>query len=120
MVLLDAGWGVVNFGPNTPIVSFRKAIIEFRPRLLWLSIGHLECAESFAPEYEKLYEDAVQSGTAIAVGGRALTEDVRANLPYTTHGDRMSHLSAFARSLHPKTGRPCPSRYRKPPSSKRC
>jgi MerR family transcriptional regulator, light-induced transcriptional regulator len=113
MVLLDAGWAVVNLGPNTPLVSFRKAIIEFRPRLLWLSFGHPECAESFAREYKKLYEYAVQSGTAIAVGGRALTEDVRANLPYTTHGDRMSHLSAFARSLHHKTGRPRPPRYRK-------
>jgi excisionase family DNA binding protein len=113
LVLLDAGWSVVNFGCNTPLVSFRRALIEFRPRLLWLSFGHLEHTESFVREYRKLYEDAVRLGTAVAVGGRALTEDVRAGLPYTTHGDRMSHLSAFAHSLHPKAGRPCPSRYRK-------
>lgn len=103
MVLLDGGWTVINLGPNTPLASFRKALAEFQPRLLWLSVGHLENGDAFSREYRKLYQEAVRSGTAVAVGGRALTEDVRSGLPYTTHGDRMAHLSAFARSLHPRT-----------------
>ena len=102
-VLLDAGWTVINLGPNTPLTSFRKALAEFRPRLLWLSVSYLENGDSFSRDYRKLYREAVRSGTAVAVGGRALTEDVRSSLPYTTHGDRMAHLSAFARSLHPRT-----------------
>ena len=110
LVLLDAGWSVVNFGSNTPLASFRRALTEFRPRLLWLSISHLDSTETFAREYRKLYQDSVRSGTAVAVGGRALTEDVRAGLPYTTHGDRMSHLSAFAHSLHPQSGQPSRTR----------
>lgn len=113
LILLDAGWEVINLGPNTPIASFRKALTEFHPRLLWLSVSHLESTERFVREYRRLYQDAVQLETAVAVGGRALTEDVRAGLPYTTHGDRMSHLSAFARSLQPRTSQPSRSRPRK-------
>jgi methanogenic corrinoid protein MtbC1 len=102
-VLLDAGWQAINLGPHTPIASFRKALKEFRPRLLWLSISFLASPEEFASEYRDLYRDAVRSGTAVAIGGKALTDEVRSVLPYTTYGDRMSHLSAFARSLHPGT-----------------
>ncbi len=106
LVLLEAGWDVINLGPNTPLASFRKALAEFQPRLLWLSISHLEDAERFTVEYRGLYHEAVQAGTAVAVGGRALTEAVRAGLPYTTFGDGMTHLAAFAHSLHPRPRRP--------------
>jgi hypothetical protein len=95
------------------LASFRRALAEFRPRLLWLSVSHLESANVFTREYGELYQAAVRRGTAVAVGGRALTEEVRAGLPYTTHGDRMSHLSAFARSLQPPERRPSRGRSRK-------
>jgi excisionase family DNA binding protein len=106
LVLLDAGWEVVNLGPHTPLASFRKALAEFRPRLLWLSVSHLEGAEVFSRQYRELYREASRSGAVVALGGRALSEEVRAGLPYTTHGDRMGHLAAFARSLHPRARRP--------------
>lgn len=105
LVLLEAGWEAINLGPNTPIASFRRALAEFRPRLLWLSVGALERPEAFVREYRQLYQDAERRGAAVAIGGRALTEDVRAGLPYTTYGDRMSHLAAFARSLQPQARR---------------
>ena len=41
------GWEVVNLGPNTPLASFRAALVHLRPRLLWLSISHLDDATSF-------------------------------------------------------------------------
>jgi excisionase family DNA binding protein len=106
MVLLEAGWQPVNFGPNTPLVSFCKAIGKFQPRLLWLSVSYLDDPAGFSAQYQELYREAVRAGAAVAVGGRALTESVRATLPYTTFGDGMSHLAAFARSLHPSPRRP--------------
>ena len=45
------------------------------------------------------------------VGGRALSDPVRGTMPYTTYGDGMTQLAAFARTLYrppqrPKRGRP--------------
>jgi excisionase family DNA binding protein len=106
LVLVDAGWEAVNFGANTPLASFRKALAEYRPRLLWLSVSSLADPESFVREYRELYQDATRARAAVALGGRALTGEVRAALPCTTFGGGMAHLAAFARSLHPRPPRP--------------
>jgi excisionase family DNA binding protein len=112
LVLIDAGWDAVNVGPHTPLASFRKALHEVRPRLMWLSVSHLpDDTERFLDEYAALYRDAERAGVPVAVGGRALDACVRARMAYTFHGDGLSHLAAFARTLHPrprppKRGRP--------------
>ena len=106
MVLLDAGWDVVNLGPNTPFASFSRAIEELRPRLLWFSASHLVDREEFYRGYRALYKQAEQAGVAVVVGGQALVEDVRSAIPYTAYGDGLTHLAAFARTLNPHPRRP--------------
>jgi excisionase family DNA binding protein len=106
MALRGQGWEVVNLGPNTPLPSFRAALERTRPRLLWLSASHLADPASFLEPYAALYREAERLGTAVAVGGQALTEGLRARMPYTTFGDGLTHLVAFARSLHPGARRP--------------
>ncbi len=113
MVLLDAGWEAVNLGPNTPFASFAKAITDLRPRLLWLSVCHLDAAVDFRAGIRELYRQAEKAGVAIAVGGRALVESVRSQIPYTTYGDRLGHLAAFARTLHPRPQQPRRGRPRR-------
>jgi excisionase family DNA binding protein len=111
MALTAAGWRAVNLGPNTPLPSFRAALAQLRPRLLWLSASHLDARAPFLKQYGELYQEAARMGTAVAIGGRALTEEVRTQMTYTTFGDGLTHLAAFARSLHataqrPRRGRP--------------
>ncbi len=112
MVLLDAGWDAVDLGPNTPLHSLAKAINELRPKLLWLSVGHLDNEEEFVSGYRALYQKAEKAGVAVAIGGRALVESLRSKIPYTTYCDGLGHLAAFARTLHP---RPNPPRRGRPP-----
>jgi excisionase family DNA binding protein len=114
LVLLDAGWEAVNLGPNTPLSAFAAAILELRPRLLWLSVSHLEDAATFVSEYRELYRTAEREGIAVVLGGQALTRPLRASLPYTTFGDGLTHLGAFARTLHP---RPRPRQPGRPPGA---
>ncbi len=112
--LLDAGWAPVNLGPNTPLESLAKAMRELRPRLVWLSVSYLEDSGKFLGMYRELYQAAERIGVAIAVGGQALVGPIRSAMPYTTYGDGLVHLAAFARTLHP---RPKPPRRGRPPST---
>ncbi len=104
--LLDAGWEAVDLGPNTPLASFVNATHELRPKLIWLSVSHLTDAAGFVRDYSTLQRAAAKYGAAIAVGGRALIEPIRSQLLYTSHGDGLMHLVAFARTIHPRPARP--------------
>lgn len=111
MVLLDAGWHAINLGPNTPFANLLNAVRETKPRLIWLSVSHLGDANRFVREYREFFRTLEPTGVAIAVGGHGLTEAIRTAIPYTTYGDGLSHLAAFARTLHtrpkrPRAGRP--------------
>ncbi len=113
VVLLDYGWEAVNLGPNTPMPSLVKAIRELRPRLIWLSVSHLADPAAFVRSYRDLYRAAERHGVAVAVGGQAMDEPIRSSIPYTTYGDGLTQLAAFARTLHP---RPKPPRRGRPAS----
>jgi MerR family transcriptional regulator, light-induced transcriptional regulator len=111
LVLLDAGWEAVQLGPNTPLPSLVNAVLELRPRLLWLSVSYLADTPAFVRAYKELYRIAEREGVAVALGGQGLVASVRSAIPYTTHGDGLSHLAAFARVMHtspkpPRRGRP--------------
>lgn len=106
LTLVEAGWDAVNVGPNTPTSAFVKLFDEIRPKLLWLSVSHVGNSESFEREYSLLYREAHSRGIPVALGGRALTEEVRSRLPYTTFGDGLAQLADFARTLCPPATRP--------------
>lgn len=110
MTLLECGWNAINLGPDLPLDSLLRAIDEVRPRLMWLSVSHLGDSEAFVKQYQVLARQAEKAGVAIAIGGRALVESVRARLRYTAYGDTLAHLSAFARSLNPPPRRPARGR----------
>jgi excisionase family DNA binding protein len=111
MVLLDAGWDAVNLGPHTPLASLARAVAELRPELVWISVSYVDGEAEFIRGYRELYREAERAGVPVAVGGRALAEPLRAKIPYTSYGDGLRHLAAFARTLHrrpvqPRRGRP--------------
>jgi excisionase family DNA binding protein len=113
MVLLDVGWRVIGLGPHTPMRSFRQALTDLRPRLLWISVSQLVNRDRFVADYRQLYQEAERAGVAVAFGGRALIDSVRSVVSYTCYGDGLRHMAAFARSYHrlprrPRRGRPSP------------
>jgi excisionase family DNA binding protein len=116
LVLVDAGWEAVNLGPNTPLASLTRAVQALRPKIVWLSVSHIQNVDEFLTEYNDFYRLAVQLGVAVAIGGQALTDSIRSLMNYTTHGDGVNHLAAFAKTLHPRPKRP---RRGRPPLNSR-
>lgn len=115
MTLTGRGWRAINLGPNTPLSSFLAAMTQLRPRLLWLSASHLVDPDSFLKQYRVLHEEASRMAVAVAIGGRALTEELRSEIPYTTFGDGLTHLAEFVRALQPAAQRPRRGRPRVKP-----
>lgn len=99
LTLVETGWEVQNLGVNLPLPSLAEAVRRLRPRLAFLSASHLADPDRFIREYSYFYEAAVQAGTAIIIGGRALDPEIRPRLIFASCGDRLVHLAEFARRL---------------------
>ena len=67
--------------------------------MLVLSLSAINLTNTLEQEWQELFEQCQQSGTALAIGGRALTEDLRDRLPHTTYCKNMETLIAFAKIL---------------------
>lgn len=96
------GWEVMNLGVGLPLESLARAVSVWKPRLVWISVSHLEASSeaSFVANYRAFFETAQATGTAVILGGRALDRPpLRAQLVACAFGDRMAHLAAFGRVL---------------------
>jgi excisionase family DNA binding protein len=98
LLLLENGWRVVNLGPDTPLLSMRRALLELRPRLVWLSCGWVADVESFLGGYRDLVAEARRLDVAVAVGGRAVGT-LRTCLPCDCSGEKLRVLTDFVREL---------------------
>ncbi len=101
LALREMGWEVVNLGPNLPLASLAKAVRAYRPALAWLSINHLDDPERFVREYQAFHAVASATGTAVCLGGAALSLSLRPRLLAASFGERVAHLAEFARRLRP-------------------
>lgn len=102
LVLRDVGFQATSLGVSIPFSSLTKAIQQNRPKLFWLSVSHIREGLDFVTEFATLSRACTSNGTALVVGGRALTEDLRQRLTYSSFCDTMQHLEAFAQALIPR------------------
>lgn len=110
LVLREAGWDVRNLGSNLPLKSLARAVHDYRPSLVFLSVSHIPDPARFLRDYQNFFEDTSKVGAAVMLGGRALNLDLRARLVYASFGERMSHLAEFARRVRPSSFAPSSNR----------
>lgn len=101
LALREAGWRAEFYGCGHPFSTLRAAIRNVRPRLFWLSVSHIASMSDFLESYPLLYREAVECHVAFAVGGRALTEELRHRIEYSAYCDNLRHLVSFAATLYP-------------------
>lgn len=120
LVLRDSGFRTNSLGTSIPFASLIKAVQQTQPRLFWLSVSHLREGLDFAVEFAVLSQACTAAGTALVVGGRALTGELRQRMTYSAYCDTMQHLEAFAKMLirsFPKEP-PAKNRTKPPPGSR--
>lgn len=99
LVLREVGFQATSLGNSIPFASLIKAVEKTRPHLFWLSVSFLRTGLDFVNEFGELARACTDTGTALVVGGRALTEELRHQITYSAYCDTMQHLEAFARTL---------------------
>lgn len=98
LVLQECNWRATNLGSNLPFATIASAVATYQPRLLWLSVSHLDNEERFVQEYRE-FQSHLPAQTIVVLGGRALHDNLRPRLKYTGHCDNMQQLAAFASAI---------------------
>jgi methanogenic corrinoid protein MtbC1 len=99
LVLRGIGFQTTALGHSIPFPSLIKAVQQVRPHLFWLSVSHIQDGLDLAAEFAPLSQACNNTGTALVVGGRALSEHLRQRMTYAAFGDNMQHLESFATTL---------------------
>lgn len=104
LTLREGGWRAQNYGIGLPAETLCAAIDEVKPALFWLSVSTISDPHLYLRQHEQVYQAATRRGTALVVGGRALTEDLRHEMRYSAYCDTLSHLASFAATLRAVPG----------------
>lgn len=99
LVLREQGWKADSLGPQLPIATICDVVQKVRPRLFWLSVSSLQSPTDFVAQFDELHSAATRCGTAVVVGGRALTEEIRKQIRYSAFCDNLRHLVTFVGTL---------------------
>lgn len=99
LVLRDAGFLTSSLGCSIPFASLARAVEALQPELFWLSVSYIRDEAEFQTGFAQIAHSCEQNDTALIVGGRAWTEEIRQKATYTAYGDTMQNLAAFAKTL---------------------
>ncbi len=91
-------WNATSLGSHLPLSAFRKAVADHDPRLLWISISHIEDAAKLQFELNQ-FATGLPESTTLVIGGRAITSSFRSGLKSVICCDNMSQLLAFTHNL---------------------
>ncbi len=99
VVLRAAGWDARLLGTSIPLTSMALAIENRRPQLFWLSVSHISDESAFLSGFRRLMDAAVLAQTAVVVGGRALSAELRSRMACAEYCESMRQLVASAETL---------------------
>lgn len=99
LVLRQAGFRTMPLGTSIPMSSLGWAVEHMRTDLFWLSVSHIPEGFDFPAAFLGLSQVCTATGTALVVGGRALTEAIRQRMVYSAYCDTMQQLEVFTKTL---------------------
>lgn len=99
IALREAGWDAQSYGSSHPLETLAAAVREQRLRLFWLSLSWVGDRAGVAAAVGTLHEAASEAGTALVLGGRALTAALRKRLRASAFCDDLGQLQDLAAAL---------------------
>jgi excisionase family DNA binding protein len=96
MVLAEAGFRDVNFGPNTPAEVLGREAIERGARVVWLSVSAAAGAKSLRDGAQRLAESLGERQIDLVLGGVAAAGSVTREAANVHVMNSMTELAAFA------------------------
>jgi len=103
LVLREQGMNATMLGTAIPGDSCGRAVRSNKPQIFWLSVSHVTDRAKFLDEFSRLSSACHDSGSALIVGGRALTPELRATMVYSAFCDTMQQLDRFAMTFQKQT-----------------
>ncbi|MGI9518369.1 MAG: B12-binding domain-containing protein [Pirellulaceae bacterium] len=99
LVLRELGWRSQSLGSLLPLSTLAQAARDQQPRLFWLSVSYVEDLQTFLPRFAE-FRNALNGATLLSLGGRALTEDVRRQMQFTSYSDNLQQFQSLASSMY--------------------
>lgn len=88
-----------SLGASLPAPTIVAAIREIKPKIVWLTVGHVLDEDAFIADVSHIEAAAAGVGAALAIGGRALGSRLRLELRCAVFCDGMQQLASFGRAL---------------------
>jgi methanogenic corrinoid protein MtbC1 len=98
IVFREYGWRTSGLGSNLPFSTMLSAARQHMPKIFWLSSMCIENTEVFLVEYAR-FAKSLPKGIMLLVGGRALNDEIRQKMVFSSHCDTMLQLSNLAKTL---------------------
>ena len=99
LVIRNVGWNATSLGASIPAASMVKAIRETKPKLFWLCVSQINDTEQFVRDFKAISTATRSVGSAIAIGGRALTNELLKQIKFCCHCKTMQQLELFAQAV---------------------
>lgn len=103
LVLRESSWNAVSLGGPLPASTVCRAIERHRPRMFCLSASAIEDVPAFLAEFSQI-RACCGDRTALVVGGRGLTGEIRKQMDFSAYCDNLQQLTTCASSLYPEHG----------------
>lgn len=98
LTLLSLGWRVVVAGSGLPLGEIADTVVSHAPRLVCLSVTHVEDQDAFARDYTRHFLprlDAMASTPAVVVGGTATADGLGRRLASDLRAGSLAALVEF-------------------------
>ncbi len=99
MIMISLGWRAHSLGSNLPFATLLAAISDYQPQIFWVSLSYIEDESKLIQEFND-FAERLPKATTLAIGGQAITPELRKQLNFSICCDNMRQIEMFAKNIY--------------------